>query len=56
MAKDKLHIKKAVIKDVDSGESTTTDDSIYKCGGIDESATEKFEQESETEEVSNQAI
>jgi translation elongation factor EF-1alpha len=34
-----------VIGHVDSGKSTTTGHLIYKCGGIDKRAIEKFEKE-----------
>merc|ERR1712121_439842 len=42
---DKLHINIVVIGHVDSGKSTTTGHLIYKCGGIDKRAIEKFEKE-----------
>lgn len=45
MGKDKLHINTVVIGHVDSGKSTTTGHLIYKCGGIDKRAIEKFEKE-----------
>lgn len=51
MGKDKLHINTVVIGHVDSGKSTTTGHLIYKCGGIDKRAIEKFEKEAQ--EVSN---
>jgi elongation factor 1-alpha len=44
--KDKVHINLVVIGHVDSGKSTTTGHLIYKCGGIDKRAIEKFEKES----------
>ena len=43
--KDKAHINTVVIGHVDSGKSTTTGHLIYKCGGIDKRAIEKFEKE-----------
>jgi elongation factor 1-alpha len=45
MGKDKLHINIVVIGHVDAGKSTTTGHLIYKCGGIDKRAIEKFEKE-----------
>ena len=42
---DKTHINIVVIGHVDSGKSTTTGHSIYKCGGIDKRTIEKFEKE-----------
>jgi len=45
MPKDKTHINIVVIGHVDSGKSTTTGHLIYKCGGIDKRAIEKFEKE-----------
>jgi len=42
---DKVHINIVVIGHVDSGKSTTTGHLIYKCGGIDKRAIEKFEKE-----------
>ncbi|XP_061679840.1 elongation factor 1-alpha-like [Syngnathoides biaculeatus] len=45
MAKEKTHINIVVIGHVDSGKSTTTGHLIYKCGGIDKRAIEKFEKE-----------
>jgi elongation factor 1-alpha len=45
MPKDKVHINIVVIGHVDSGKSTTTGHLIYKCGGIDKRAIEKFEKE-----------
>lgn len=53
MGKDKLHINTVVIGHVDSGKSTTTGHLIYKCGGIDKRAIEKFEKEAK--EVSSVA-
>jgi predicted GTPase len=43
--KEKEHINIVVIGHVDSGKSTTTGHLIYKCGGIDKRAIEKFEKE-----------
>lgn len=51
MPKEKIHINIVVIGHVDSGKSTTTGHLIYKCGGIDKRAIEKFEKEAA--EVSN---
>jgi len=45
MAKEKIHINIVVVGHVDSGKSTTTGHLIYKCGGIDKRAIEKFEKE-----------
>lgn len=45
MPKEKTHINIVVIGHVDSGKSTTTGHLIYKCGGIDKRAIEKFEKE-----------
>merc|ERR1711987_13823 len=45
MPKDKTHINIVVIDHVDSGKSTSTGHLIYKCGGIDKRAIEKFEKE-----------
>ena len=45
MPKDKFHLNIVVIGHVDSGKSTTTGHLIYKCGGIDKRAIEKFEKE-----------
>jgi len=45
MGKDKTHVNVVVIGHVDSGKSTTTGHLIYKCGGIDKRAIEKFEKE-----------
>jgi elongation factor 1-alpha len=45
MGKVKEHINLVVIGHVDSGKSTTTGHLIYKCGGIDKRAIEKFEKE-----------
>jgi len=45
MGKEKIHINIVVIGHVDSGKSTTTGHLIYKCGGIDKRAIEKFEKE-----------
>merc|ERR1719203_2674731 len=42
---DKTHINIVVIGHVDSGKSTSTGHLIYKCGGIDKRAIEKFEKE-----------
>ena len=43
----KIHINIVVIGHVDSGKSTTTGHMIYKCGGIDKRAIEKFEKEAQ---------
>merc|ERR1711981_1338724 len=45
MGKEKLHINIVVIGHVDAGKSTSTGHLIYKCGGIDKRAIEKFEKE-----------
>jgi len=45
MGKEKVHINIVVIGHVDAGKSTTTGHLIYKCGGIDKRAIEKFEKE-----------
>ena len=45
MGKEKIHLNIVVIGHVDSGKSTTTGHLIYKCGGIDKRAIEKFEKE-----------
>jgi len=45
--KEKLHINIVVIGHVDSGKSTSTGHLIYKCGGIDKRAIEKFEKEAQ---------
>lgn len=45
MGKTKEHVNLVVIGHVDSGKSTTTGHLIYKCGGIDKRAIEKFEKE-----------
>jgi len=45
MGKEKIHINIVVIGHVDAGKSTTTGHLIYKCGGIDKRAIEKFEKE-----------
>merc|ERR1711981_173876 len=45
MGKEKGHINIVVVGHVDSGKSTTTGHLIYKCGGIDKRAIEKFEKE-----------
>ena len=47
MAKEKIHINIVVVGHVDSGKSTTTGHLIYKCGGIDKRAIEKFEKEAQ---------
>ena len=47
MGKEKDRINLVVIGHVDSGKSTSTGHLIYKCGGIDKRAIEKFEKESE---------
>jgi len=44
---DKKHINIVVIGHVDSGKSTSTGHLIYKCGGIDKRAIEKFEKEAQ---------
>jgi len=46
-SKEKTHISIVVIGHVDSGKSTTTGHLIYKCGGIDKRAIEKFEKEAQ---------
>merc|ERR1712061_110777 len=45
VGKEKVHINIVVIGHVDSGKSTTPGHLIYKCGGIDKRAIEKFEKE-----------
>merc|ERR1711929_5357 len=45
MGKEKMHINVVVIGHVDAGKSTSTGHLIYKCGGIDKRAIEKFEKE-----------
>merc|ERR1712238_522808 len=45
MGKAKMHINIVVIGHVDAGKSTSTGHLIYKCGGIDKRAIEKFEKE-----------
>jgi elongation factor 1-alpha len=45
MGKEKVHVNIVVIGHVDAGKSTTTGHLIYKCGGIDKRAIEKFEKE-----------
>merc|ERR1712062_542261 len=45
MGKAKSHINIVVIGHVDAGKSTSTGHLIYKCGGIDKRAIEKFEKE-----------
>jgi translation elongation factor EF-1alpha len=45
MAPVKNHVNIVVVGHVDSGKSTTTGHLIYKCGGIDKRAIEKFEKE-----------
>jgi len=45
--KEKAHINIVVIGHVDSGKSTSTGHLIYKCGGIDKRAIEKFEKEAQ---------
>jgi len=47
MPKEKTHINIVVVGHVDSGKSTTTGHLIYKCGGIDKRAIEKFEKEAQ---------
>eukprot|EP00794_Sanderia_malayensis_P012037 gene12037-13279_t len=46
-ASEKTHINIVVIGHVDSGKSTTTGHLIYKCGGIDKRAIDKFEKEAQ---------
>jgi len=46
-ADQKIHINIVVIGHVDSGKSTSTGHLIYKCGGIDKRAIEKFEKEAQ---------
>ncbi len=46
MGKEKKHVSIVVIGHVDSGKSTVAGHLIYKCGGIDKRAIEKFEKES----------
>merc|ERR1712121_368086 len=45
--RDLTHINIVVIGHVDSGKSTSTGHLIYKCGGIDKRAIEKFEKEAQ---------
>jgi len=45
--KNKTHLSIVVIGHVDSGKSTSTGHLIYKCGGIDKRAIEKFEKEAQ---------
>merc|ERR1711887_333088 len=45
MGKARTHINIVVIGHVDAGKSTSTGHLIYKCGGIDKRAIEKFEKE-----------
>jgi elongation factor 1-alpha len=45
MGKAKSHLNIVVIGHVDAGKSTSTGHLIYKCGGIDKRAIEKFEKE-----------
>mmetsp|Transcript_27234 Transcript_27234/g.37886 ORF Transcript_27234/g.37886 Transcript_27234/m.37886 type:complete len:450 (+) Transcript_27234:163-1512(+) len=47
MGKEKTHVNLVVIGHVDAGKSTTTGHLIYKCGGIDKRAIEKFEKEAQ---------
>merc|ERR1712038_1214531 len=47
MGKAKTHINIVVIGHVDAGKSTSTGHLIYKCGGIDKRAIEKFEKEAQ---------
>jgi len=47
MGKTKQHLNLVVIGHVDAGKSTATGHLIYKCGGIDKRAIEKFEKEAE---------
>ncbi|XP_074658162.1 elongation factor 1-alpha-like [Tubulanus polymorphus] len=44
---EKTHINIVVVGHVDSGKSTSTGHLIYKCGGIDKRAIEKFEKEAQ---------
>ena len=44
---EKIHLNIVVIGHVDSGKSTTTGHLIYKCGGIEKRAIEKFEKEAQ---------
>jgi len=46
-AEEKTHISIVVVGHVDSGKSTSTGHLIYKCGGIDKRAIEKFEKEAQ---------
>jgi elongation factor 1-alpha len=45
MRKEKNHINIVVIGHMDAGKSTTTGHLLYRCGGIDQRATEKLEKE-----------
>jgi len=45
--KEKERLNLVVIGHVDSGKSTSTGHLIYKCGGIDERAIQKFEKEAQ---------
>ena len=45
--KDRKKISVVVIGHVDSGKSTSTGHLIYKCGGIEKRAIEKFEKEAQ---------
>ena len=45
--KGRIGISVVVIGHVDSGKSTSTGHLIYKCGGIDKRAIEKFEKEAQ---------
>lgn len=45
MEREKTHINIVILGHVDSGKSTLTGHLIYKCGGIDKRAMEKFEKE-----------
>merc|ERR1712166_1173256 len=47
MGKEKDRLNLVVIGHVDSGKSTSTGHLIYKCGGIDERAIQKFEKEAQ---------
>merc|ERR1712048_113747 len=47
MSKEKDRLNLVVIGHVDSGKSTSTGHLIYKCGGIDERAIQKFEKEAQ---------
>ena len=42
---EKTHMNVVVIGHMDAGKSTTTGHLIYKCGGIDKAAIEKFQKQ-----------